>query len=119
MRRTALFVLTGSLVLAGGSAHAQSWHVNQTIERFRIHAGEAYLRLSGAPAHICWNFGEQFRIDTTTALGRQITATLLAAQLTGRQVTVWYNHSTAPGTGEGTGCNASTSAQLTGIALAP
>lgn len=106
------------LALAASSASAQNWHPGQSIERFRIHPNEAYLKLSGAPPVTCTNHGEQFRLDTTTPLGRQIMAVLLAAQTTNRTVTVWYTNSTAPGTTESTGCTSTAIAQLTGVALA-
>jgi hypothetical protein len=105
-------------VLTTTGAAAQSWHPNQSVERFRIHTNEAFLKLSGAPPVTCTNHGEQLRVDTTTALGRQVIATLLAAQTTNRTVTVWYTNSTAPGTTEANGCTSAAMARVTGIALA-
>ena len=104
--------------MAANSAYAQNWHPGQSIERFRIHPNEAFLKLTGSPPVTCTSHGEQFRVDTTTPLGRQIIAVLLAAQTTNRTVTVWYTNSTAPGTTESTGCTAAASAQITGVALA-
>jgi hypothetical protein len=109
---------TSCALLLATPASAQNWHPSQSVERFRIHANEAFLKLTGAPPATCTNHGEQFRVDTTTALGRQVVATLLAAQTTNRTVTVWYINSTAPGTTETTGCTSAAIAQITGIALA-
>jgi hypothetical protein len=111
-------VVAAFMALAATNASAQNWHPGQSIERFRIHTNEAFLKLTGAPPATCTNHGDQFRVDTTTALGRQVIATLLAAQTTNRTVTVWYTNSTAPGTIETTGCTSAAIAQITGIALA-
>lgn len=87
------------------------------IKRFRIHNGQAWLRVDAAPSGTCTNYTDQFAFDPSTTLGKQTVAALLLAQAAGRQITLWYTDSTAPGTSEMDGCSFTSAAKITGIAV--
>lgn len=106
-----------ALQAASGAAIAQGWYAAQPVQAFRVFTNEAMLQVGGTPPGTCANWGTQFRIDNTTAYGRQFVAVLLAAQASSRRVEVWYTLSTAVGTTHVNGCNSATMAQLMGVAM--
>jgi len=65
----------------------------------------------------CSYFTDQFRFDASTALGKNMLTTLLAAKATGLRLRVWYTASTAPGTNHTNGCTYSTMAVIGGIGV--
>lgn len=68
-------------------------------------------------ANTCSYFGEQFRFDSTTTVGKNLLQTVLAAKATGLTLRVWYNDSTTPGQTEAGSCTYTTMAVLTNIGL--
>lgn len=88
------------------------------VLRLRVHSsGEVYFRTSTQPAGTCSNWGEYFKFDHTTAAGKSLLSTLLAAKASGTRVAVWYIDSAAPGTDQTSGCSNESTATATGISM--
>ena len=113
--RLPLIAVVGFCAATSASA---SYYGPQSVDRMRVHQNHAMLRVSGSPPVVCTNYSDQFLIDTSVDYGKQVMAVVLAAQLSGRRIIVWYNDSTAPGTTEANGCTGSAMAKITGVQLA-
>ena len=76
-----------------------------------------YVRFSVQPAGTCDNWSEYVRFDASTAQGAQLLSGLLVAYSSDRQLDIWYEPSSTPGTDETNGCSQTTMATLTKIRL--
>jgi hypothetical protein len=79
--------------------------------------GTIFFAASPTPPATCNWWARQFIFDATTTVGKMMYATLLAAKLSGTQIHLWYQASSAPGTDQSNGCTPSTIAVATGIGL--
>jgi len=65
----------------------------------------------------CDFYNYRFAFDGSTPGGKSMLSLLLSAKIANKDVNVWYNPSTTPGTINGEGCTLSTLAQVTNIGL--
>ena len=84
----------------------------------RIHTksnGYVYFGVVSPPSDTCRWYGEDFRFDVTTPAGKAMLSNLLAGKAASKQISVWYQPSSAPGTTESNGCDESSIAIVTGV----
>lgn len=106
-----------ALAATAGNAVAD-YAYNLTVARVRTHTnGYVYVGVTPQPSGTCSLWGEYWRFDPTTPIGKSLMATLLTAKATGRPIEMWYNASSVPGTDQASGCTDSTLAVLTAIGL--
>lgn len=92
-----------------------------TITRAYI-AGEdgyVYFGTSTQPSGTCNYYTSYFRFDSTTPIGKNQFAMLLAAKASGKTIEVWYFVSTAPGTTEANGCTVNSMALVDSLGVDP
>lgn len=107
-------LLSNCTVALAGAAYAG----NVNILRLRLDsASQVYFGLNPQPQNTCSNWAESIKLDASTPDGKLLYSTLLAAKAASKEIAVWYNESTAPGTNESTGCTGDTIAVMTGIAI--
>lgn len=107
-----------ALVAAATPARADVVVENLSLARIRFSPdGFVYFGTTTQPAGTCSNYGEYFRFDSTTPLGKQWVAVIIAAKLSGAPITVWSYSSSAPGTDANTGCTVTAVATVYMIGL--
>lgn len=72
---------------------------------------------SGQPPGTCTFYGDIVKFETTTPGGKNYLAMLVAAKVTGAQISIWYTDSDKPGTKETNGCNEDSIATLDTLSL--
>jgi hypothetical protein len=117
MKTTKLRLAVLVAVSIASSNAAADFASGLTIARVRLHEGVVYFGTTVQPGNTCNVYGEYFRFDPNTTNGKNFLATLLTAKTAGKLASVWYVNSTAPGTNQNNGCDASSIAILNGIAL--
>ena len=80
-------------------------------------SGWTYVGLTTQPPDTCSSWGEHFKFDSSTASGKNMLSTLLAAKIAKHGIHVWYTSSTAPGTDQYSGCSHNTISNLTSVGL--
>ena len=110
------------LAVLNHSAFAQAvGAANGTIPFFRIftdgQGGQLRLNMPGEPPGTCNYYGANVKFEFSTANGKAMLAAIMTAKSTGTPVTVWYQYSSAPGSGTGAGCTVDTMAILQGISV--
>ena len=66
---------------------------------------------------VCDSYGRHFQFNATTEGGKNILSMLLAAEMSGRKIDVWYTESSTPDTDEQSGCWTGTMATVISIGL--
>lgn len=106
VKRAGLAFAVGAIVAFAAPARALVVEY-MTVARIRFDPdGYVYFSTTTQPAETCSNWGEYFRFESTTPVGKQWVAALLASKLSGAPVSIWAYPSSAPGTTESTGCTA-------------
>ena len=91
---------------------------HQTVARFRVNnLGMVEFGTNNQPVETCNSYSFFFTFDPSTSKGQSMLSILLAAKMSKFPLEVWYETSTAPGTNQGDGCNASTMAKAYSIGL--
>ena len=89
VKRTGIAVIVGAMILFAAPARAVVVEY-MTVGRIRFDPdGYVYFGTTTQPAETCSNYGEYFRFDSTTPVGKQWAAALLAAKLSGQPVSIW------------------------------
>src|SRR5215831_12907106 len=86
----------GLILLPAGNAAADGGYF--TLASLNIQQGTIYFGTTSQPPNTCSYFGRYFKFNASSPEGKNMYAALLAAQLTGRNIFVWYNPSMAIGT---------------------
>lgn len=105
------------LVVVACASHAQ-YAGGQVVARIRMEeSSQVFFGTQVQPPNTCSNWGEYFWIDTSTQAGRNMFNTVMLAKLTGKQVELWFNSSSAIGKDQSTGCTYSALSKLTGVSV--
>ena len=73
--------------------------------------------VDSAPSTTCSSWGYHFRFDATTDAGKNMLSILLAAKMADKQVNLWFEPSSVPGTNQENGCSSSTMAIVNAIGI--
>lgn len=90
---------------------------NKAIGRFYIAGGYVNVQIIAAPADTCVYYQENFRFNANTTEGQAMHSLLITAKSNNKNITLWYNPSTTPGTNQTNGCTTATLAVITGIGM--
>ena len=90
---------------------------NKAIGRFYISGGYVNVQIIAAPTDTCVYYLENFRFNANTTEGQAMHSLLITAKSNNKNITLWYNPSTTPGTNQTNGCTTSTLAVITGIGM--
>ena len=90
---------------------------NKAIGRFYISGGYVYVTIVSAPVDTCIYYLENFRFNANTTEGQAMHSLLITAKSNTKNISLWYNPSTAPGTNQSNGCTTATLAVITGIGM--
>lgn len=71
--------------------------------------------VNSPPADTCSLYGRQFKFSGTTESGKNLLAMLLAAEMAGKDVDLWYGASDKPGSDQTTGCDSGNMAVIYSI----
>lgn len=106
------------LALLLGSLDASAAYVaNKAIGRFYISGGYVNVQIISAPTDTCVYYLENFRFNANTMEGQAMHSLLIIAKSNNKNITLWYNPSTTPGTNQTNGCTTSTLAVITAIGM--
>lgn len=105
------------VILTLVSISSQAEHVGDQMTLGIYGGDQIRFGITNPPADTCSYFGRHFVFDATTEKGKNMLSILLAAEMSGREVDVWYTPSTTPGTVNGAGCGQNTLAIVTAIGL--
>lgn len=65
----------------------------------------------------CSNWGEHFKFDASTPIGKNLLSVIMSAKAANQTVNVWYLDSPKSGTNQTNGCTTSEMADLTAIGI--
>jgi hypothetical protein len=71
--------------------------------------------VNSAPSDTCSLYGRHFKFDSTTGPGKNMFAILIAAEMAGRDVDLWYSSSDQAGKNETNGCGSENLATIYSI----
>lgn len=103
--RILLAIVLAMAAMYAAEASAQEYLGRSKVNRV-ISTGTGYT-LFGTDIqgpNTCDYYLTYYRFDSSTAAGKNMTATVLMARATGQLIDVWYSASTAPGTNQSNGC---------------
>ena len=114
MKKKLIALLTLCIPMVANAAYIG----NQTPAKL-FGAASMHFGISSPPADTCDYFGRHFTFDATTAGGKNMLSILVAATMAKKNIDIWYEVSTTPGTTEKNGCTYNTLAKINLIGLRP
>jgi len=111
------FILVILSTILAHRAFAEEYANNLMLARIRINTAGVYVGMTRQPGNTCSMWGEFLKFDHTTSHGKSLLAMLVVAKTSEEIIEIWYTPSANPNTNETNGCDNTSMAVLTGVAI--